>query len=63
MVEARIINDKPLVMVNSRLSQGTWKDIYARVLVFIDEQNLLVFVKYDLNCLDVATPLLRERAA
>ena len=44
-------------MVNSRLSQGTFKDIYARVLVFIDEQNLLVFVKYDLNCLDVATPL------
>jgi hypothetical protein len=61
VAKAPITNDKPLVMVNSRLSQGTLKDIYARVLVLNDGQNRLVFVTYDLNCLDVATPLLRRR--
>ncbi len=61
VAKARITNDKPLVMVNSRRSQGTLKDIYARVLVLNDGQNRLVFVTYDLNCLDVATPLLRRR--
>jgi len=61
VAKAPISNDKPLVMVNGRMSQGTLKDIYARVLVLNDGQNRLVFVTYDLNCLDVATPLLRKR--
>ena len=61
VAKAPITNDKPLVMVNGRVSQGTLKDIYARVLVLNDGQNRLVFVTYDLNCLDVATPLLRKR--
>ena len=54
VAKASITNKKPLVMVNSRLSQGTLKDIYARVLVLNDGRNRLVFVTYDLNCLDVA---------
>ena len=61
VAKAPITNDQPLVMVNGRLSQGTLKDIFARVLVLNDGQNRLVFVTYDLNCLDVATPLLRKR--
>ncbi len=61
VAKAPITNDKPRVMVNSRLSQGTLKDIHARALVLNDGQHRLVFVTYDLNCLDVATPLLRKR--
>jgi len=36
-------------------------DIYARVLTLFDGERRLVIVTYDLNCLDVATPILRER--
>ncbi len=56
-----ITNDAPRVMVNGRLSEGTKEDIHARVLVLNDGRGRLVFVTYDLNCLDVATPILRER--
>lgn len=61
VAKAPITNDEPRVMVNGRVSRGTLKDIYARVLVLNDGQSRLVFVTYDLNCLDVATPLLRKR--
>ena len=56
-----ITNDASLVMVNGRMSQGTKEDIHARVLVLNDGGTRLVFVTYDLNCLDVATPILRQR--
>ena len=56
-----ITNAESLVMVNGRMSQGTLEDIHARVLVLNDGSSRLVFVTYDLNCLDVATPILRQR--
>ena len=36
-------------------------DIYARVLILNDGESRLAIVTYDLNCLDVATPILRKR--
>ena len=36
-------------------------DLYARALTLGDGIHRLVFVTYDLNCLDVATPILRKR--
>jgi hypothetical protein len=36
-------------------------DIFARALVLNDGTSRLVIVTYDLNCLDVATPILRQR--
>lgn len=36
-------------------------EIYARVLVLNDGESRLAIVTYDLNCLDVATPILRKR--
>lgn len=56
-----ITNDTPRVMVNGRTSNGTAKDIYARVLTLFDGTRRLVFVTYDLNCLDVGTADLRQR--
>jgi len=56
-----ITNDKPLVMVNGRMSEGVTEDIYARVLVLDDGSQPFIIVTYDLNCLDVATPILRKR--
>ena len=56
-----ITNNVSLVMVNGRMSEGTKEDIHARVLVLNDGASRLVFVTYDLNCLDVATPILRQR--
>jgi hypothetical protein len=35
--------------------------LHSRVLTLSDGAKRLVFVNYDLNCLDVATPILRER--
>lgn len=61
VAKALITNTQPMVTVNGPRSTGTLKDIYARVLVLNDGQQRLVFVTYDLNCLDVATPLLRKR--
>lgn len=40
---------------------GVTNDIYARVLVLNDGTRRIALVTYDLNCLDVATPLLRVR--
>ncbi len=56
-----ITNDASRLMVNGRMSQGTKADLHARVLVLNDGGSRLVFVTYDLNCLDVATPILRQR--
>lgn len=36
-------------------------DIFARALVLNDGQSRMAIVTYDLNCLDVATPILRTR--
>ena len=35
--------------------------LHSRVLTLFDGTKRIVFVNYDLNCLDVATPILRER--
>jgi len=35
--------------------------LHSRVLTLDDGNRRMVFVNYDLNCLDVATPILRER--
>jgi neutral ceramidase len=35
--------------------------LHSRVLTLFDGARRIVFVNYDLNCLDVATPILRER--
>ena len=56
-----ITNRTSRVMVNGRMSEGTAEDIHARVLVLNDGGTRLIFVTYDLNCLDVATPDLRQR--
>ena len=58
-----ITNREPRIMTNGRLSTGVLKDIYARALVLNDGLHRLVIITYDLNCLDVATPILRARLA
>src|ERR1700747_3366959 len=35
--------------------------LHSRVLTLYDGAKRIVFLNYDLNCLDVATPILRER--
>lgn len=52
---------KGRITVMGTAAQGVAHDIYARVLVLDDGGKKLVFVTYDLNCLDVATPILRSR--
>jgi neutral ceramidase len=56
-----ISNKSPRIMVNKVTSDGIQHDIYARALVLNDGVKRMIFVTYDLNCLDVATPLLRKR--
>ena len=58
-----ITNREPRIMTNGRRSTGVLKDIYARALVLNDGLRRLVIITYDLNCLDVATPILRARLA
>jgi neutral ceramidase len=50
------------ITVMGRPIKGVNHDIYARVLVLDDGAHKIVFVTYDLNCLDVATPIIRSRA-
>lgn len=57
-----ISNETSRVMVNGRMSEGIAEDIHARALYLDDGENAFVIITYDLNCLDVATPFLRERA-
>lgn len=61
VAKAIITNDTPRVMVNGETSVGTHTDIYTRVLVLDDGNKPFIIVANDLNCLDVATPILRER--
>ncbi|MCA9440293.1 MAG: hypothetical protein KC964_05755, partial [Candidatus Omnitrophica bacterium] len=56
-----ITNSTPRILVNGPLSEGVNKDITARALTLNDGNTRLVFVTYDLNCLDVGTPILRKR--
>lgn len=56
-----ITPEEPLTLVTGKLPTGKIHDIYARVLTLDDGAGRLVFVTYDLNCLDVATPILRKR--
>lgn len=52
---------EPRVQVFGMVSGGNASDIFTRCLVLYDGEHRLVIVTYDLNCLDVGTPLLRER--
>ncbi len=61
VAKAKITNDTSLVMVNGRMSEGVKEDIYARVLTLFDGVQRLIFITYDLNCLDVGTAVLRHR--
>jgi len=61
VAKVKISTDEPLVTVNGHISEGVAHDIYARALTLYDGQKRLVFITYDLNCLDVATPYLRVR--
>jgi len=42
-------------------AKGVRHDIFARVLTLYDGKKRMVIVTYDLNCLDVATPIIRSR--
>ena len=66
--KAIITPEKTLKLTSGKLPDGTMldtdgkiHDIFVRVLVLNDGTNRLVIVTYDMNCLDVATPILRER--
>ena len=61
VAKAVITTDEPMVMVNGRISEGKFRDIHARALVLNDEASRFIIITYDLNCLDVATPILRQR--
>ena len=50
-----------LTLVMGVKPSGVTHDIYARALVLNDSEQRLAIVTYDLNCLDVATPILRKR--
>lgn len=54
-------DNSPRTMANGETSNGTLYDIHARALVLNDGVTRLIFVTYDLNCLDVGTPVLRKR--
>lgn len=53
--------DPPLIGVMGKPMTGVIHDIYARALTVYDGERRIAIVTYDLNCLDVATPILRER--
>lgn len=52
---------KGRILVMGGPAYGVMNDIYARALTLFDGEKRLVIVTYDLNCLDVATPILRSR--
>lgn len=54
------ISREPIGVFGNKMNK-VGRDIYARILVLNDGFQRLVIVTYDLNCLDVATPILRER--
>jgi hypothetical protein len=56
--------DRPLICAADGKKPATIKPyhpIHARCLTLNDGRRRIVFVTYDFNCLDVATPILRER--
>ena len=53
--------DPPLIGVMGAPLTGVIHDIHARALTLFDGRKRLAIVTYDLNCLDVATPILRQR--
>lgn len=55
------LGEQELIGVMGKPLEGVNHDIYARALTLFDGERRLVIVTYDLNCLDVATPILRER--
>ncbi|HPC17075.1 MAG TPA: hypothetical protein P5318_10490 [Candidatus Hydrogenedentes bacterium] len=54
-------DDVPRVLVTGKKHVAVDHDLYARALVLNDGTARMVVVTYDLNCLDVATPILRVR--
>jgi len=52
---------KERISVMGEPLKGVLKDIHARALTLFDGERRLAIVTYDLNCLDVATPILRQR--
>ncbi len=54
------IATRPVGVMGDRL-ESVHDDIYARALTLFDGTRRMVIVTYDLNCLDVATPILRQR--
>jgi hypothetical protein len=62
VAKAKITTTEPLVMVNGNKVEGVAEDIYARALVLDDGTTPFVIITYDLNCLDVGTAILRQRA-
>lgn len=55
--------DKPRVCANGRTYEpsSAYHPIHARCLTLHDGRRRMAIVTYDFNCLDVATPILRER--
>ena len=56
--------DRPLICAadgRKPASVTPYHPIHARCLTLNDGRRRIVFVTYDFNCLDVATPILRER--
>lgn len=54
------ITTRPVGVMGARL-ESVHDDIYARALTLFDGARRMAIVTYDLNCLDVATPILRQR--
>jgi neutral ceramidase len=54
-------NWKELTTVMGTKATHKDHDLYGRALTLSDGRHRLVIVTYDLNCLDVATPILRKR--
>jgi neutral ceramidase len=53
--------DSGRIGVMGKALNGKTSEIHARVLTLYDGGTRLAIVTYDLNCLDVATPILRQR--
>jgi hypothetical protein len=58
-----ITPDRPRVSVHGKMVDPptVHHRVHARVLILNDGARRMAFVTYDLNCLDYATPILRER--
>ncbi len=54
--------DKPRWCAGGGRPERTYRPIHARCLTLHDGRKRMAIVTYDFNCLDVATPILRERA-